>query len=122
LSGLYRISAFPCLAFAGVFLLVCNVVGQDLLDEDLGSDLDALLELADDDVGRLDRVRVTAPALNVEVSTVSRQKSTIGKSPAAVYVISNEMIRRSGARTIPEALRMAPGVSCCKDRRQQVGR
>ena len=36
--------------------------------------------------------------------------STVGHSPAAVFVITNEMIRRSAARSIPEVLRMAPGV------------
>ena len=44
------------------------------------------------------------------VSTVSRQESTVGQSPAAVFVITNEMIRRSGAKSIPEVLRMVPGV------------
>ncbi len=34
----------------------------------------------------------------------------MGHSPAAVFVITNEMIRRSAARTIPEVLRMVPGV------------
>ncbi|QDT07330.1 Colicin I receptor precursor [Rubripirellula lacrimiformis] len=81
-------------------------------DED---ELDSLLDLVDDDVSKLSSVNVSrqatmAPALNTEVTTVSRQKSTIGRSPAAVFVISNEMIRHSGARTIPDVLRMAPGV------------
>jgi iron complex outermembrane receptor protein len=73
-------------------------------------DLDKLLDLADKDVSQLSNVRVGAPALQTEVTTVSRQTSTIGRSPAAVFVITNEMIRRSGARCIPEVLRMAPGV------------
>ena len=34
----------------------------------------------------------------------------MGRSAAAVFVITNEMIRRSGATCIPEALRMAPGL------------
>jgi iron complex outermembrane receptor protein len=33
------------------------------------------------------------------------------QAPAAIYVITQEDIRRSGARTIPDALRMAPGVT-----------
>ena len=44
------------------------------------------------------------------VSSVSRQDSTVGRSPAAVFVITNDMIRRSGAKTIPEVLRMVPGL------------
>lgn len=84
-----------------------NATNSDSLVED---DLDALLSIAESDVERLAEVRVVAPALQEVVSTVSRQKSTVGKSPAAVFVITNEMIRRSGARSIPEVLRMAPGV------------
>ena len=57
---------------------------------------------------------VIAPALQQQVTTVSRQESTVGRSPTAVYVITNEMIRRSGARSVPEALRMAPGVQVAK--------
>jgi iron complex outermembrane recepter protein len=78
------------------------------------SDLDSLLEAAEQDLGQLTKVSVTAPALQMEVSTVSRQASTVGKSPAAVFVITNEMIHRSGARCIPEVLRMAPGVQVAR--------
>jgi outer membrane receptor protein involved in Fe transport len=80
------------------------------LDDSLGDELDELLSLAEGDVEQLSRVKVVAPALQEVVSTVSRQKSTVGNSPAAVFVITNEMIRRSSARSIPEVLRMAPGV------------
>ncbi|HLA85738.1 MAG TPA: TonB-dependent receptor [Thermoguttaceae bacterium] len=48
--------------------------------------------------------------MNEEVSTVSRTESTVGRSPSAVYVITNDMIRHSGARNLPEALRLVPGV------------
>ncbi|MEK6233239.1 MAG: TonB-dependent receptor, partial [Planctomycetales bacterium] len=54
---------------------------------------------------------VIAASLAVEVTTVSRTESTVGKSPAAIFVVSNEMIRRSGARSVPEVLRMVPGVT-----------
>lgn len=86
-------------------------------------DLDRLLEMAETDVESLSKVNVSsagppvsmaAPSIRTEVTTVSRQKSTIGKSPAAVFVITNEMIRRSGARSIPDALRMAPGVQVAR--------
>jgi iron complex outermembrane receptor protein len=49
-----------------------------------------------------------------EVTTVSSQISTIGKSPAAVFVITQEMIHRSGVTSIPEALRMAPGIQVAR--------
>ncbi len=76
---------------------------------DEGFEDDELDALLDQDITSLRRESV-APALDMEVSTVSRQTSTVGRSPAAVFVISEEMIRRSGARTIPETLRMVPGL------------
>jgi iron complex outermembrane receptor protein len=85
----------------------------DQKDVDAGS-IDKLLDLAEKDVGQLSQVKVSgqtgSPSLDMPVSTVARQESTVGKSPAAVFVITNEMIRRCGAQTIPDALRMVPGV------------
>ncbi|QDS92524.1 Colicin I receptor precursor [Roseimaritima multifibrata] len=90
-------------------------------DEDFDEDedeLDSLLDIADNDVGELANVNVrrnaAAPALQTEVTSVSRQKSTVGRSPAAIFVISSDMIRRSGARSVPDALRMAPGVEVAR--------
>jgi iron complex outermembrane recepter protein len=47
---------------------------------------------------------------NIEVTTVSKGPVKVSQTPAAVYVITQEDIRRSGARSLPEALRLAPGV------------
>jgi iron complex outermembrane receptor protein len=47
---------------------------------------------------------------NVEITTVSKDPRSVLKTPAAVFVITQEDIRRSGATSIPEALRLAPGV------------
>jgi iron complex outermembrane recepter protein len=47
---------------------------------------------------------------NVEVTTVSKEPQEVMKTPAAVFVITQEDIQRSGATSIPEALRLAPGV------------
>ncbi|MEX2317833.1 MAG: TonB-dependent receptor [Pirellulales bacterium] len=57
---------------------------------------------------------VNVPAMQQEVTTVSGQQSTVGRSPAAVFVITQEMIRHSGATCIPEALRMAPGIQVAR--------
>jgi iron complex outermembrane receptor protein len=51
-----------------------------------------------------------AELLNLEVTTVTRRESTVGDSPAAIFVITQDDIRRSGATSIPEALRLAPGL------------
>lgn len=80
--------------------------------------LDKLLDMADKNVGQLSQVRVPgatgSPSLDQPVSSVARQESTVGRSPSAVFVITNEMIRRSGAKEIPEVLRMVPGVDVAK--------
>jgi iron complex outermembrane recepter protein len=47
---------------------------------------------------------------DVEVTTASKQPQQVQKTSAAVFVITQEDIRRSGATCIPEALRLAPGV------------
>ncbi|MGA8529376.1 MAG: TonB-dependent receptor [Acidobacteriaceae bacterium] len=51
---------------------------------------------------------------NIEVTTVSKEPEAVWKTPAAIYVITQEDIRRSGARNIPEALRLAPGVEVAR--------
>lgn len=48
--------------------------------------------------------------LEVEVTTVMRVPGTPVQTPAAVTVISQEDIRRSGVTTLADALRLAPGV------------
>lgn len=44
------------------------------------------------------------------VTSVSLREQKLSDAAAAIYVIRNEDIRRSGATSIPEALRMAPGI------------
>jgi len=51
---------------------------------------------------------------NIEVTTVSKDPRSVQKTPAAVFVITQEDIRRSGATSIPEALRLAPGVEVAR--------
>ena len=48
--------------------------------------------------------------LNVEVTSVARQEQSLSESAAAVFVITQDDIRRSGATSIPELLRMVPGL------------
>jgi len=62
------------------------------------------------DIEQLAHVDVKVPAMEVEVTSVSRTSQPIGRSAAAVYVVTNEMIKRSGARNVPEVLRTVPGV------------
>ena len=48
--------------------------------------------------------------LNTEVTSVSKREQKLAGTAAAVFVISAEDIRRSGATNVPDVLRMAPGV------------
>jgi iron complex outermembrane receptor protein len=48
--------------------------------------------------------------LNVEVTSVARQEQSLSESAAAVFVITQDDIRRSAATSIPELLRMVPGL------------
>ncbi len=48
--------------------------------------------------------------LDLDVVSVAKIPEKVSQSPAAVYVITQEALRRSGASTIPEALRMVPGM------------
>lgn len=47
---------------------------------------------------------------NLPVTSVSKKAEPLADAAASVYVISNDDIRRSGARTLPEALRLAPNL------------
>lgn len=48
------------------------------------------------------------------VTSVSRREQKQSDAPAAVYVITQEEIRRAGVFTIPEALRLVPGVQVAR--------
>ncbi|MES0370719.1 MAG: TonB-dependent receptor [Mariprofundaceae bacterium] len=48
--------------------------------------------------------------MNIKVVSVSKREENYYETAAATFVITNDDIRRSGARSIPEALRLAPGV------------
>jgi len=50
----------------------------------------------------------------IEVVTPSKQPEKAFNTPAAIYVITGDEIKRSGATSIPEALRLAPGVEVAR--------
>ena len=52
--------------------------------------------------------------LALEVSSASRKLQVVQSVAAAVFVISRDDIARSGASSIPEALRLAPGVEVAR--------
>lgn len=55
-----------------------------------------------------------AELMNIEITSVSKKPQTMASAAAAAFVISQEDIRRSGATTIPDVLRMVPGLQVAK--------
>src|SRR3979490_2562102 len=63
--------------------------------------------------GRLTQVSLEQLG-QIEVTTASKRPVKVSRTPAAIYVVTQEDIRRSGATSIPEALRLAPGVEVAR--------
>ncbi|MDB6021638.1 MAG: ligand-gated TonB-dependent outer rane channel [Pedosphaera sp.] len=57
--------------------------------------------------------------LNQDVTSVSKKSEKLSKSPAAISVLTQDDIRRSGATSIPEALRLVPGLDVAQVDSQQ---
>lgn len=51
---------------------------------------------------------------NIEVSSVSKHAERLSDAPASIFVITDEDIRRSGATSLPEALRLAPNLTVAR--------
>jgi iron complex outermembrane receptor protein len=52
--------------------------------------------------------------MDIEVTSVSKKEEKLFRSAAAVYVITQEEIRRSGLTSIPELLRLVPGMQVAR--------
>jgi iron complex outermembrane receptor protein len=74
----------------------------------------------------LSAVSTAAPAVDLfersieelgqlRVVTVSRRSEPVRDAPSAIFVITSEEIRRSGYTTLPEILRLAPGVEVARN-------
>jgi iron complex outermembrane receptor protein len=51
---------------------------------------------------------------DIVVTSVSRREQRLADAAASVYVITGDDIRRSGVRTLPEALRLAPNLQVAR--------
>ena len=51
---------------------------------------------------------------NLKITSASRMTENLRDTPSAVFVITADEIRRSGVTSIPEALRLAPGVEVAR--------
>src|SRR6185503_9314830 len=78
---------------------------QALPDEEAAEDAGDLTELSLEDLMNVD----------VEVTSVSKKAQSLASAPAAIFVLTCEDIRRSGALTIPEVLRLVPGLNVARN-------
>ena len=80
------------------FLLFCAPVLAQKSDHWTGSGVDLTTMNIED-------------LMNVEVTSVSKKEQKLSRTAAAIFVITQEDIRRSGATNIPDVLRMVPGIN-----------
>ena len=67
---------------------------------------------AADDINPNDLLNLSLEQLgNIEVTSVSKRAEKASEAAAAIFVVTNEDIMRSGATSIPEVLRIVPGLS-----------
>jgi iron complex outermembrane recepter protein len=52
--------------------------------------------------------------MNLQVTSVSKRAQKVADAAAAIFVITQEDIRRTGATSIPEALRLVPGLEVAR--------
>ncbi len=102
-SRVERFSArFAACLLAGA-LLVC---AQELTWADTGPSSDQSGQPEASSTGALKQMSLEQ-LMNVEVTSVTKEPQKLLQAPAAIQVITSEDIRRSGATTLPEALRLA---------------
>jgi iron complex outermembrane recepter protein len=56
---------------------------------------------------------------NVQVTTVSKEPEDVWQTPVAIYILTQDDIRRSGATTLPDLLRTVPGVEVAEEQSNQ---
>jgi iron complex outermembrane recepter protein len=52
--------------------------------------------------------------MNIQVTSVSRKEQPLSRAGSAIYVITQDDIRHSGATIVPDLLRMVPGVDVAR--------
>ena len=98
MNAIKKALLFACVLGAGA---VCGSSQA----ENLGSPKQRLADLADMSLEDLTQI---------EVTSVSKHKERLSDAPAAIFVITEEDIRRSGVTTIADALRLSPGLEVAR--------
>src|SRR5687767_6619046 len=96
-----RFTICPFISRVGLPALIALVLAGLAAPAARGASTVAAADLADLSLEQLS---------NIVVMSVSRRDERLGSAAASVYVISAEEIRRSGATSLPEVLRLAPNL------------
>ncbi len=86
------------LAVSAVMLLPGQAIAATAQGNSAGPTVEDLRNLSIDELA------------NLKVTSLSKRPETLSEAPAAIYVITADDIRRSGATSLPEALRLAPNL------------
>lgn len=88
-----------------IMLCMCHTARADELATNEGEDAV--------DISSLSKMSLEA-LMDIEITSASRKPQRLADVASAVFVINQEDIRRSGATSIPDLLRMAPGVQVAR--------
>ncbi len=92
------------------FLLLAALLAAMFLSQELSTAQTAYSGSAPEDLTSLSLEEL----MNLSITSVAKKSQKLNEAPAAVFVITQEDIRRSGATSIPELLRMVPGVEVAR--------
>jgi iron complex outermembrane receptor protein len=95
MRDLHRSSGRASRATGVVFLILVLISGSAMADDDIA-------EMSLEDL------------MNVTVTSASKREENRVDAAAAITVLTNEDIRRSGATSVPEALRLVPGLNVAR--------
>ena len=59
--------------------------------------------------------------MNMEVTSASKKEQKLSQTASAIFVITEEDIRESGATNIPDFLRMVPGLDVAQINTNNLG-
>ncbi|CAN5123981.1 TonB-dependent receptor plug domain-containing protein [soil metagenome] len=65
------------------------------------------------ELGNIDELSLEDLA-NIRITSVSKRSELLSEAPASIFVITGDDIRRAGATTLPEAMRLAPNLQVAR--------
>ncbi len=92
----------PNRAAMKIWAMVIPALLLSLVEDSWANELDAAF-------AQIENLSIT-DLMQIEISSVSRKSQILSDTAAAAFIITQEDIRRSGATSIPEALRYVPGL------------